>query len=40
MINLAATSLAALLFFVANVGAVQPFCLFVIHEPDIPEALR
>lgn len=39
-VSLAATGLAMVLFFIANVGAVQPYCWLVIHEPDIPEALK
>lgn len=38
--SLAATSLAAMLFFVASVGAVKPYCWIVLHEPDVPEALK
>lgn len=40
LMSLAATSLAAMLFFVASVGAVKPFCLVLFHEPEIPEALK
>jgi cyclic lactone autoinducer peptide len=34
------TSLAAMLFFVATVGAIKPFCSIQLYEPDIPKALK
>jgi len=40
LMSFAATSLAAMLFFVASVGAIKPLCMVVLHEPDIPEALK
>lgn len=40
IMSLAATSLATMLFFVASIGAVRPLCLVIVHEPDIPEALK
>lgn len=40
LMSLAATSMAAMLFFVASMGAIKPFCIVLFHEPEIPEALK
>lgn len=40
LMSLAASSLAVVLFFAASFGAIKPFCVSFLHEPDIPEALK